>query len=223
MKKDTFAEPGRKSAKVKVKKTRQEKYLEKRNSLLLSAAKVVGEHGYAGASVTKITEGSDVAQGTFYLYFNSRQELFDQLLPFIANRALAHIREVSAGSMDFYEREERAFRGFFEYLLDHPYYYRVLGEAETMAPRAFEDWFTYITERYVKQLEKAAGAGEIKGLTRRELRFMGVVLLACRRYVYQQFVKSPEGARPLPKWVVTAYMKMLRRSFGALAGAPHDV
>ena len=40
---------------------------------------IVGELGYAGASVALITARADVAQGTFYNYFESRQDLLDQL------------------------------------------------------------------------------------------------------------------------------------------------
>ncbi len=46
-----------------------------------AATKVVGKHGYAEASVARITEEAGVAQGTFYNHFENRQELLDQLLP----------------------------------------------------------------------------------------------------------------------------------------------
>src|SRR5271155_4036073 len=52
-----------------------------RNKLFDSAAKVVGKHGYSDAMVSLITSEAHVAQGTFYNYFESRQHLFDQLLP----------------------------------------------------------------------------------------------------------------------------------------------
>lgn len=189
-----------------------------REALLQAAAEIVGQRGYAGASVQRITDLAGIAQGTFYLHFTSRQELFDQLLPFIAHRALAHLRESASPSKNFFEREERSFEAFFSYLLEHPYYYRVLGEAETMAPLAFESWFKFITSRYVRGIERAMEAGEIAALSENETRFMGVILLACRRYVYQEFVKSTDGPRPLPKWVAKAYVDMLRRCLGVTNG-----
>ena len=47
---------------------------------------MVGRLGYAEASVARITELADVAQGTFYNHFESRQELLDQLLPAIGRQ-----------------------------------------------------------------------------------------------------------------------------------------
>lgn len=196
----------------KIKKSKEEKAQEARELLFNAAAKIVGKFGYANASVSRITEEAGMAQGTFYLNFESRQAMFDELLPFIAMKALDHLRERSAEPMDFFEREEQAFRNFFDYLLTHPYYYRVLGEAETVAPIGFNNWFNFITKRYTRSLVEAADRGEIVGLTKQELQFMSVILLACRRYVYQQFVKTEGRPSPLPEWVVQAYMKMIRRS-----------
>ena len=49
---------------------------------------VVGEQGYAGASIALITQRAGLAQGTFYLYFDSREDLFDQLLPEVGQELL---------------------------------------------------------------------------------------------------------------------------------------
>lgn len=203
---------------VRIRKTKEARNRQVREALLQGAAEIVGERGYAGASVQRIADAAGIAQGTFYLYFTSRQDLFDELLPFIAHRALEHLRENVSTSQDFFEREEKSFEAFFAYLLEHPYYYRVLGEAETMAPLAFENWFKFITSRYTRNIERAVESGEIAGLSRNQARFMGVVLLACRRYVYQEFVKSSDGPRPLQKWVTAAYVDMLRRSLGVANG-----
>ncbi|MGE3594128.1 MAG: TetR/AcrR family transcriptional regulator [Dehalococcoidia bacterium] len=48
-----------------------------------AAADVVGEEGYTAASIAKITARAGVAHGTFYSYFDDRQQLFDVLLPFV--------------------------------------------------------------------------------------------------------------------------------------------
>ena len=52
-----------------------------RRDLLTAAAAIVGKHGYADASIARITKQAGIASGTFYIYFSSRQALFDQLLP----------------------------------------------------------------------------------------------------------------------------------------------
>jgi AcrR family transcriptional regulator len=64
-----------------------------RRALLQAAAEVVGEVGYADASISSITQRCGIAQGTFYNYFKSRQDLFDQLLPDVGSGMREPVRE----------------------------------------------------------------------------------------------------------------------------------
>ena len=64
-----------------VRRTRADQLESNRAALIRAAAQVIGQEGYAKASVGKITALAGLGQGTFYTYFTSRQELFDILLP----------------------------------------------------------------------------------------------------------------------------------------------
>src|SRR6202046_4255871 len=77
----------------KPKLTRAERNDEVKRRLFDAAAKVVGRLGYAEASVARITELAEVAQGTFYNHFENRQELLDQLLPKIGRDMVRFIHE----------------------------------------------------------------------------------------------------------------------------------
>src|SRR5690349_2434396 len=91
-----------------------------REALLTATAAIVSEHGYAGASVARITEAAGLATGTFYVYFESRQALFNELMPEIGKRMIAFIGEKVKGSNDFFEVEERGMRAFIEFLGQQP-------------------------------------------------------------------------------------------------------
>ena len=75
--------------------TRKERSSRTRIALLDSAAKIVGEVGYEEAQVAAITVGAKIAHGTFYNYFESRQDLFNQLLPAIGKSMLDQVRHSS--------------------------------------------------------------------------------------------------------------------------------
>jgi len=51
-----------------------------RRKLLASAEIEFGEKGFPAASVSSITQRADVGQGTFYLYFHSKEEVFATLV-----------------------------------------------------------------------------------------------------------------------------------------------
>ncbi len=60
-----------------------------RRRLLEAAESVFADLGYHDASIVKITEAAGVAQGTFYLYFESKKEIFDELVRDL-NRRVRH-------------------------------------------------------------------------------------------------------------------------------------
>ena len=51
----------------------------RRDKLLRVARDVFEEDGFDGASVSRIVEGADVSRGTFYLYFESKEDIFRTL------------------------------------------------------------------------------------------------------------------------------------------------
>ena len=60
-----------------------------RQAILDAAERVFADLGYHDASIVKITEAASVAQGTFYLYFESKQQVFDELVRDL-NRRVRH-------------------------------------------------------------------------------------------------------------------------------------
>lgn len=53
---------------------------ERRKQILDVAAEVFAEKGYRAAFVTDIVEGAGIGRGTFYLYFNSKKDVFGELV-----------------------------------------------------------------------------------------------------------------------------------------------
>lgn len=197
-------------------RTRADRALETRRKLIDAAAKVVGEEGYANASVAKITARAEIAQGTFYNYFASQQDLFDHLLPELGREVLDFIRMRLAGETDSLRREEIGFRAYFDFLAQRPEFYRILNEAETFAPKAFHDHMRNMVEGYMRALTRSQAKGELTGFEPRELEVIVYILLAARNYLSYRFSIRGGRARRLPPWVDRAYMKFI--SGGMLYG-----
>jgi AcrR family transcriptional regulator len=60
-----------------------------RERLVASAAEVFARDGFHASRVSDIVSGADVAQGTFYLYFESKEAIFVQLVERFFARLLA--------------------------------------------------------------------------------------------------------------------------------------
>jgi len=132
-----------------------------RAKLLAAAETVFSRHGYAEASITKITEEAGVAQGTFYLYFASKLEIFEELVEDLNRRVRHAMTEAAAGAADRIEAERAGFRAFFAFTAEHPALYRIVREAELVSPRSLRLHYTRIVEGYIQALTAARGAGEI--------------------------------------------------------------
>jgi AcrR family transcriptional regulator len=190
-------------------RTREQRTEELRNKIFAAAADVVGRYGYADASITRITEAAGIAQGTFYLYFESRQEMYDQLLPHVGVDMLNYIGGKVAGAKTFLEVEERGFRAFFGFLRLHPGFFRVLNDAEVAAPIAHANHLKRLTEHYAKSLQRSVDRGEIKAFKGKELEALAYIFQSARSYLYLGFVKTEGKAKKLPEWVVETYMRLV--------------
>ncbi|MDF3074588.1 MAG: TetR/AcrR family transcriptional regulator [Alphaproteobacteria bacterium] len=207
------AKPGqqRKAAKpARANGRRVEKVEATRQSLFDAALKVVGESGYAGSSIAKIAARANVAQGTFYSYFMSQQDVFDQLLPYLGNRLLNEIREKLKGCKDPYEREAIGFQAYFDFLSENPEFERILSEAAVFTPHGFKAHVKNIVDGYMRAFRHRSSRAVLPHYSERELEAVTYILLGARAYLSQRFMAGGNGARKLPSWAFTAYMKFLR-------------
>ncbi|MFN3746686.1 MAG: TetR/AcrR family transcriptional regulator [Hyphomicrobiaceae bacterium] len=201
---------------------RADRAIETRRKLIDAAAKVVGAEGYANASVAKITARAEIAQGTFYNYFASQQDLFDHLLPELGTQLLDFIRQRIAGESGSFAREEIGFRAFFDFLAERPEFYRILNEAETFAPKAYNDHMRNMADGYMRALSRSHAKGELAGFERRELEVIIYTMLAARNYLSYRYLYRDGRTRRLPAWVDRAYMKLITGGmmYGGTTGRP---
>jgi len=203
----TSAKP---AAKPRTRLTLQERTPAARNEIFAAAAKVVGEVGYVDATVSRITAAAGIAQGTFYLYFASRQTLFDELLLHVGRDVMDFIGGKIVDAKDVFDMEERALRAFFDYSSRNPGFFRILHEAEAAAPVAFQKHFKLLSKYYVASLKRGLISGDIRTFDQDELETVAYVLMAARDYLYMRFAQSKPKGRKMPEAVVQTYMKFLR-------------
>jgi AcrR family transcriptional regulator len=203
--------------------TRAERSESTLRALFAAAAEVVGEVGYADASIARITSRAGVAQGTFYNYFASRQDLFDQLLPRLGETMLEYIKAHVDPCLRGAEREVARMRAYLRFLEEHPEFYRMLYEAETLAPAAHAKHMETIAGGFVRSLRRSLDRGEMPdGFEERDLEPIVYVLLAARAYLSMRYGAGRDRGEggAVPDWVVRAYGKLVRH--GLLRDAPAE-
>lgn len=129
---------------------------------IVSAAEAVfTELGYHEASIVKITESAGVAQGTFYLYFGSKKDVFEEVVLDLNRRVRHYVNEAAKEGTTRLEREVLGFRAYFRFAAENPALYRVMRQAEFVAPDALKLHYQRFSEGYETGLKEAMDAGEI--------------------------------------------------------------
>lgn len=131
-------------------------------SKLLAAAEIeIGEKGFHIASVSSITTRADVGQGTFYLYFHSKDEIFLTLVRDIGARLRKHMALAVNGAADRIIAERRGLEAFFEFAHAHPGLYRIVQESQFVDESVFREYYERIAERYAEDIAAATARGEL--------------------------------------------------------------
>lgn len=135
-----------------------------KRKLIEAAEDVFSRFGYTDASISRITDAAGIGQGTFYLYFDSKLEIFNELVEDLNRRVRQAMSAASAETTTRLESERAGFRAFFQFTADHPALYRVVREAEFVSPGALRMHYTRIVEGYIIGLRQAGQAGEISDI-----------------------------------------------------------
>jgi AcrR family transcriptional regulator len=141
----------------------------RRDALLGAAVRVFGEHGFDCATMERIADEADVAKGTTYLYYPSKQSIYDAALSSGIAGLDERTREVIDRAPSFREAISAFMTARAEYFFEHRDFFRMYVSAMArqitrVKPRASE--FQAIVDRQTGRLEQAVA----RAAARREIR-----------------------------------------------------
>ncbi len=185
-----------------------------RRRLLEAAEEVFAELGYHDASIVKLTEAAGVGQGTFYLYFSSKKEIFDELVLDLNHRVRQAMTEAASQGETRAEREILGFTAFFRFTAEHPALYRIVRQAEFVSPEMLHRHYDRLTDGYVAGLRQAMADGEIANGDPEVLAWalMGIGELVGMRWIL--WAERDE----LPPEVAADFAEIIRRAIGSVEG-----
>jgi len=142
-------------------RTLSRKGVRTRTRLLDAAERVFAELGYHDASIVKITEAAGVGQGTFYLYFASKKDVFDELVRDLNRRVRHAMKESSSQGSTRIEAELLGFGAYFRFTAEHPALYRIIRQAEFVSPEMLHYHYEKLAEGYVEGLRESIAKGDV--------------------------------------------------------------
>lgn len=173
-----------------VKLTRVERSEQTRRILIDAGAETVGKYGYAGSSIARISDRAGIAQGTFYNYFASRQELFDLLPLHYGELMLAFVRGSMVPGEEGVDREVRRLDAYLKFFREHQGASTLVNEAPTMAPGGYVAFYRLIRSGYGRALNRSIERGEMREMEQPELDALVDLLIAIRSGLSQQLLPA---------------------------------
>lgn len=135
-----------------------------RRRLLQTAEEVIAEQGFFRASVAEITRRAGVAQGTFYLYFKAKEDIFRTLVREMSHDLRQELQQAIAAIEDRCDAERVGFEAFLGFVLRRRNLYTVMRECEFVDPELHRWYYERLAEGYVRGLRQAMDRGQIRQL-----------------------------------------------------------
>src|SRR5688572_8336579 len=130
--------------------------------VLEAAALEFGERGYHDAAITGITQRAGVALGTFYTYFESKEEVFRALVRDMSHAVRQHVAEAVKDAPDRLAAERIGLEAFISFVRRHRELYRIIEEAQFVAHDVYREHYLSFADAYRRNLAAARTRGEIE-------------------------------------------------------------
>jgi AcrR family transcriptional regulator len=177
---------------------------------LLSAAEhLFGERSYRRTTVADICSQAGMATGSFYAYFESKSDIFTAVI----RQINADVRAVQVAALQdapesMRERERASFRAYFDLMSRRPWIYRIVREAEFLAPGEFREYYERLARGYARGVRIAQLAGEVDA--RYDPEVIAYVYAGLGHFIGMRWAEWTEGGR-VPDDIFEDLMAVLAR------------
>ena len=133
-----------------------------RHRILGAAEEAFGKSGFFRASISDITRGAGVAQGTFYLYFQNKEEVLGELVRHMGRELRRMLTRSIPQDLPRLEAEREGLAAFMRFISQRQNLYRVVQESLFVDEQIYRDYYMDFARGYISALEKSVEKSEIR-------------------------------------------------------------
>ena len=126
----------------------------KMEKLLASSEELFAKNGFYGTSISDICKHAGTAVGTFYIYFETKTDVYRYLMERYKNEIKEHLSESIKGCTSRYEREREGIKCFIKYAVVTPNVYNIIWGSLSIDKQMFTDYYVSFASSYSRGLQK---------------------------------------------------------------------
>lgn len=159
-------------------------------ALLEAADKLFNESGFSGVSVSDICKEAHTAVGTFYIYFDSKTDLYRYLVEIYKRQIKRHLAVAIAGCSTRVEKEKEGIKCFVRYAVKNPNVYNIIWGSLAVDKQMFADYYTSFAESYAAALQKDVEDLKSSDVTNLAYALMGITNFMGLRAIFENMTDA---------------------------------
>ena len=155
-------------------------------ALLEAADQLFNQRGFSAVSVSDICKEAHTAVGTFYIYFDSKTDLYRYLVEIYKRQIKRHLAVAIAGCTTRAEKEKEGIKCFVRYAVKNPNVYNIIWGSLAVDKEMFADYYTSFATSYARALENDARELKSPDVTNLAYALMGITNFLGLRAIFEE-------------------------------------
>ncbi len=148
--------------------------LNKMMKLIEAAEELFTTKGFYQTSISDICKSAGTAVGTFYIYFQTKTDIYGYMMQEYANEIKTRLSEAIKDCPTRYEKEREGIKCFVKYAVERPNVYNVIWGSLSVDKKMFTDYYESFARSYTYSLTHDKGEISTEDATTIAYMLMGV-------------------------------------------------
>ena len=164
--------------------------LAKMNKILDAAEELFTKNGFHETSISDICKQAGTAVGTFYIYFETKTDVYRYLMWKYQKQIKSLLAESIRCCKTRYEREREGIKCFIKFAIATPTVYDIIWGSLSIDKKLFVDYYSSFAESYTKALRSNENEVDIPDTTTVAYMLMGISNFVGLRAIFERMSDS---------------------------------
>ena len=155
-------------------------------ALAEAAEQLFTTHGFDDVSVSDICKQAHTAVGTFYIYFDSKTDVYRYLIEGYKLEIREMLAQSISGCATRRDAEREGIKCFVRYGVEKPNVYNIVWGSLAVDKQMFKDYYASFASSYARALDKASDEVQSEDTTTLAYMLMGITNFVGLRAIFEK-------------------------------------